>query len=166
MGATWIITNIHFDKLYKQLSPDLQLLYFQLLTHPNRNKAGFYQIDIDVHRILRKGKSEEECRAELETETGLWLYDRANDLVLIPTYLKYNKVGSGKTFQSIKYELEELPSSELCIEFIYRVNEYTEGKGLEYLPTKMIKCAKAILSQKKDLSLHEVIVKKILTFNS
>lgn len=163
--ATWIVTNIHFDRMYKALDSEMQFLYFQLLTHPNGNKAGFFQIDIDVHRILRKGKSEEECRRELETETGLWLFDSSNDLVLLPNYLKYNKIGSGKTLQSMKYELEQLPNSRLCTEFIYYFNENTEGKGLDYLPPKMVKCAKALLSQNQDQTVHESIVSKILNIN-
>ena len=161
--ATWIVSSIHSDRLYKALPEDLKLLYFQLLTHPNGNKAGFFQIDIDIHRILRGGRSEEECRQELETETCLWIYERRTDLVLIPTFLKYNKIGSSKTFQSMKFELEQLPKSRLCIEFLYRVNEYTEGKGLDYIPSKMIECAKAYLKTGKKQTLHESIITKILT---
>ena len=160
--ATWIVSSIHSDRMYKALPEELKLLYFQLLTHPNGNKAGFFQVDIDIHRILRGGRSEEECRQELEANTGLWAYDRKNDLVLIPTFLKYNKIGSSKTFQSMKFELEQLPKSRLCLEFIYRVNEYTEGKGLDYIPGKMMDCARAYLKTKKDLSLHDSIIYKIL----
>lgn len=166
MAATWIVTEIHFDKRFKALPDELKLLYFDLLTHPQRNKAGFFQIDIDVHRILRGGRSAEECRKELETETGLWLYDSKNDVVLLPTYLKHNKIGSEKTFKSITYELESLPPTELCIEFIYRLNEYTDGKGVAYIPKNMRKCAVGLLMQKKDLTIHEALVKKIFTINS
>lgn len=161
--ATWVVSNIHSDKLYKALPEEQKLLYFQLLTHPNGNKAGLFQIDIDIHRILRGGRTEEECRDELSEDTALWFYDRSNDVVLVPTYLKYNKIGSGKTFQSMKNELEQLPPTILCIEFIYRLYEYTEGKGIDYLPSAMVKTANALLETKNELSVHDSIVKKILT---
>ena len=164
--STLIVSNIHFDRLYKPLPQKLKNLYLDLLTHPNGNKAGYFQLDISVHQILRRDgdyiPTEEECRQELETETGLWMYDRKNDLVLIPTFLKYNKIGSPKTFQSMRYELEQLPASNLCIEFIYRVYEYTDGRGLDYIPPKMIHCAKGLLEMKRELSLHEGIIQTIL----
>jgi len=163
--ATWIISNVHSDRLYKALPEELKLLYFQLLTHPNGNKAGYFQIDIDIHRILRGGRTEDECRKELETDTSLWLYDRTNDIVLIPTFLKYNKIGSNKTLQSMKFELEQLPASPLCTEFIYRLNEYTEGKGLDYVPHKMVLQARSYMSEIKalnTLTAHDSIIIKLL----
>lgn len=160
--ATWVVSNIHFDRLYKKMPEHLQLLYFQLLSHPNGNKAGYFQIDLDVHGILRKGKTEDELREELMSNTGLWFYDPKTDVVLIPTYLKYNKIGSSKTFVSFQHELEMVPNSELVLEFIYRVNEYTEGVGLDYLPANMLKYARTIWKNKKNLTLHEGIINKIL----
>jgi len=160
--ATWVVSNIHSDRLYKALPEEQKLLYFQLLTHPNGNKAGFFQIDIDMHRILRGGRSEEECRDELSTDTALWLYDRHTDIVLIPTYLKYNKIGSGKTLQSMRNELEQLPPTTLCTEFVYRLYEYTEGRGIEYLPPSMVKTAKTLIASKKELTVHEAMINKIL----
>ena len=160
--ATWVVSGIHRDRLYKALPPDLKLLYFQLLSHPDGNKAGFFQIDMEYHDLLRGGIGEEACRDELSTDTGLWFFDRSTDVVLIPTYLKYNKIGSAKTFQSMKFELEQLPKTRLCLEFIYRVNEYTEGKGLEYIPKKMMDSARAFMKQTKKLSIHEGIISKIL----
>jgi hypothetical protein len=63
----------------------------------------------------------------------------------------------------MRYELEQLPPSRLCLEFIYRVNEYTEGKGLEFIPPKMIDCARSyIKSSSEPLTLHEGIINKIL----
>ena len=161
--ATWIVSGIHRDRLYKALSQDMKLLYFQLLTHPDGNKAGFFQIDMEYHNLMRGNIGEEECRKELEANTGLWTFDRNTDVVLIPTYLKYNKIGSAKTFQSMKYELEQLPKTRLCLEFIYRVNEYTEGKGIDYIPAKMMECARAYIKTIKDPTLHEVVIDKILS---
>ena len=165
-SSTVIVSNIHFDRLYKRLSPEMKLLYFQLLSHPNKNKAGYYQIDLGIQSLLRE-KSEEECKAELMEQTGLWMYDDKQDLILIPTYLKYNKIGSPKTLLGMKYELEQLPMSDLCLEFIYRVNEYTEGKGLEYIPPRMLKYAKARIDKKlknqENASIHEAVIYKLLT---
>ena len=156
------MSNVHSDRLYKALPESLKLLYLQLLTHPCGNKAGYFQMDIDIHRILRGGRSEDECRKELETDTSLWLYDREVDMVLIPTYLKYNKIGSGKTFQSMKCELEQLPPSRLCTEFVYRLNEYTDGKGLDYLPHKMVCQAKGYMQGVNAPTAHDMIIVKLL----
>ena len=161
--ATWVVSGIHRDRLYKAMPQDLKLLYFQLLTHPDGNKAGFFQIDMEYHNLLRGGIGEDACRKELKTETGLWFYDETTDVVLIPTYLKYNKIGSAKTLQSMKFELEQLPKTKLCLEFIYRVNEYTEGKGIDYIPEKMLKCAKALMAGRDNLTVHEAIINKILS---
>ena len=164
-SSTVIVSNIHFDRLYKRLSPDMRLLYFQLLSHPNKNKAGYYQIDLGIQSLLRE-KDEESCRKELSVQTGLWMYDPGEDLVLLPTYLKYNKIGSPKTLLGMKYELEQLPMSDLCLEFIYRLNEYTEGKGLDYIPQRMLKYAKARIDQKvkngEASSVHEAVVYNLI----
>lgn len=161
-----INSSVHSDKAYKALSTERKLMYFQLLSHPQGNKAGFFQIDTEYMADIMCKCSETELFVRLTTPTTLWQYDPSTDVVLIPNYLKYNKIGGVKTFTSMRYELEQLPKTTLCVEFIYRLNQYTDGKAIPFLPKSMVETAKATIASKKELTVHDSIVNRLLTLNS
>lgn len=144
MGGYSIITkNIHSDRSFRKLEPMLKLLYFTLLTYPFGNKTGMFEIDPEYLASLMR-TDEETLKGWLKSSTDLWMYDESTCVVLIPNYLKYNKIGGAKTFTSMKYELEQLPKTRLCVDFIYKLNELTDGAGLEYVPQKMLRTAQAL----------------------
>ena len=97
-----INSSVHSDKAYKALSTEQKLMYFQLLSHPQGNKAGFFQIDTEYMADIMCKCSETELFVRLTTPTTLWKYDPSTDVVLIPNYLKYNKIGGVKTFTSMR----------------------------------------------------------------
>lgn len=139
-----------------------QLLYFKLLTHPFHNKVGFYHLDLEYTARMLMRCTQAKLKKELMAETGLWKYDETTDVVLIPNYLKYNKIAGSKSLTGVKRELEQLPKTKLCVEFIYKFNELTNGEGLYYLPKKMVETAQA-LTKNQDSVLNNLVYKYIST---
>lgn len=161
MGRHVIInTGIHSDPEFKALTATQQLLYFKLLSHPYGNKAGFFVLDSNYTAKILMGCSAAKLKTMLKTETDLWRYDEANDVVLLPNYLKYNKVAGSKTLTGLRYDLESLPKTKLCVEFIYKLYAYTEGAGMVYIPHQMLETAKA-LTKNQDTVLSTLVYKYI-----
>lgn len=162
MGLGYVLINrgIHRDKDFKALTPDQQLLYFKLLSHPYGNKAGFFILDLEeTARLMRWTKPK--LLKNLKADTPLWEYDETTDVVLLPNYLKYNKLAGCKSLTGLKNDLEQLPKTHLCVDFVYKLNEHTEGEGLAYLPHRMVETAKALT--KDQGSIRDAIVFKILS---
>lgn len=161
-GYSLIVRGIHRDKDFKALTNDQQLLYFKLLCHPYGNKAGFFILDFDETASLMRWSKAKLKKNLVETQTSLWEYDESTDVILLPNYLKYNKIAGPKTLTSMRYELEQVPKTRLCVDFIYKLNEITEGEGIAYLPHSMVQTAKALTQGSK--TPRDAIVFKILSF--
>lgn len=161
-GYSIIVSSIHSDEEFKALTATQQLLYFKLLTHPFHNKAGFFHLDIEYTARMMMRCTQAKLKKELLAETDLWKYDESTDVILIPNYLKYNKAAGSKSLTGLKRELEQLPKTRLCVEFIYKFYELTNGEGLCYLPKQMVETAIA-LTKNQESVMHSLVYKYITT---
>jgi hypothetical protein len=140
-----IYSDIWLDDKFIALPDSEKLLFVYALTSPIGTYAGFYREPPEyIAGAIKKTREETlELLASLDKK-NLVKYDTANNLLLIPNYLKYNTPKNQMQYKGINRTVDKLPLSELHIEFLYRLNKYAP-ESLEHISMKIkdyvrIKC--------------------------
>lgn len=131
MRYTPIRSDIWIDEEVEQLSPEGKLLYVYLLTNPYSNLAGYYQI-IPRHIASDLKIEEEKILPILLDQKKLWKYDPDTRQILIPSYLKYNKVGGEKQIKALNSQIKGLSKCELLKYFLHGVVKNCGEDSIKY----------------------------------
>lgn len=107
---TWIDSDFWIDT--EDLSDADRLLYLRLLTQEQRNKAGYYKLNVR-YMAFDMGITEKELEERLSKEQKYWMYDKDTKQVLIPRFTRYNLVRSDKQIKSMCAELSKLKPCSL-----------------------------------------------------
>lgn len=135
---TSIRSEIWTDGEVENLNVIGKALYLYLLTSPLSNAAGYYRIPVK-QIALDLNLEEKEILPELRSQQKLWKYDEKTKQVLIPNYLKYNKLGGPNQLRGLNIQLSTLEKCDLHIEFIYSVHKYLGDAALEKLDKEFLK---------------------------
>lgn len=142
-----MVNDMWKDPAFMELSPAEKLLYNYLLNSPVNNGAGYY-------RLTKAQLRMDFCR-EADTPSGLnefdekvfnrfiypalvsnklWRYDEQAKQVLVPNYLKYNKVGSQTQVKGVLFRaVDPLERCPLHILFLKECYIYLGEGHLKYL---------------------------------
>ena len=118
---SYVHTQIWKDKKFRALSESSKLLYIAMLTAPNSNMIGLYEwpVAYAIHD-LGEGWTEQkffECVNEIEAQ-GMGYYDRDNEIVFIPNFLKDNQLNTIKQIIGGGNYFNKLPSTHLFVKFL------------------------------------------------
>ncbi|MBR1419266.1 MAG: hypothetical protein IJ576_09915 [Synergistaceae bacterium] len=118
---SYVHTQIWKDKKFRALSESSKLLYIAMLTAPNSNMIGLYEwpVAYAIHD-LGEGWTEQkffECVNEIEAQ-GMGYYDRDNEIVFIPNFLKDNQLNTIKQIIGGGNYFNKLPSTYLFVKFL------------------------------------------------
>lgn len=107
-----IMNDMWIDREFRNLEPKGKLLYIYLLTNPYCNQSGLYRLPIDIVEL--------EVRASdlLLQDNHLWKYDKDNEVVYIPNYLKYNTAKTLLQIKGVASSIKSLPCTPLIVDFI------------------------------------------------
>lgn len=149
---TTMINDMWTDPAFTALGPTERLLYNYLLNSPVNNAAGYYRLTKAQLRV-------DMCREDDSTDTGfmaedeklftekilpaltsqckLWKYDEKTKQVLVPNYLKYNKIVGPKQMGPLINALLPLQKSPLHILFFKECLVYMRQEDLNLLWSRL-----------------------------
>lgn len=106
------------DQLIRKLPEDARFLMLYYLTTPSRNLIGFF-IEPEPMATYRLGWTTERYRAarQILVECERIAVDEAEDLILIPNFLKWNTMKSINCVKSAVRKFRELPASQIFKQF-------------------------------------------------
>lgn len=150
---TLVRSELWSDQKVGELSLPAKALYNYILTSPVSNLAGYYtlqiiQIKANLCRYNKElgefnAKDEElfkkEVLPELKSQKCLWKYDPVNEQILIPKYLKYNKVGGSSQLTAVARAVKTLKVCELHIDFLYALHKYVGTAACDYIDRDILK---------------------------
>lgn len=155
MGRYTSISNdIWSDKEFKKLSPVGKNVYLFVLTNPQGNQSGIYRLPMDLVEFYLG----EEGVNELKKENKLYRYDAENEILFIPTYLKYNAAKSHPQLKAMARSIASLPYCELLVDFCESLAKYSGDESLKYLPDSV----KAYVSRKAKQENRDMLFLKML----
>jgi uncharacterized phage protein (TIGR02220 family) len=128
-----IATRFWSDEKIEELSEQARYLYLYILTNQHTNMAGFYRlpakyIQADLSwNIKQLNKPFQELLSK-----GLVKQDLTRSIILIPNFLRYNKIQNPNQVKSVQKITEELPDNDLFEEFVDCIKQYVscDCKGL------------------------------------
>jgi len=140
------------DKEFYKLSHEDKLFFNYILSCPVGNMAGYFKLPIQQIKIdlCRYDKETDEYNKDdmdgfrkkilpsLKCESKLWKYDYETEQILIPSYLKYNKVGGEKQMTAINKSILTLTFCDLHIDFLYAIKKYVSPESVRYLDSGLV----------------------------
>lgn len=153
MRYTQISDKVWGNDCFRRLTIPEKLLYVHLLTCPLNNLAGYYQLTVGQLKLWVCSNAQDEygdvvyneedealfrqVAKRFYAEDKLWKYDRESQMVLLPSYLKYNRIASPTQMKGLLQTIKSLPKSELLhLDFLWSVQAYvgkTREDGTEFL---------------------------------
>lgn len=134
MGRFTIIdSSIWTDREFEQLDFDGKLLYFYVLSSPIGNMAGYYRLPIK-QIVCDLEIPKERIEPNLLSQKKLWKYDEKTSQILLPNYLKYNRIGGANQLKAINSSIRTLSFCELHIDFMKALLTYSRldsWKGID-----------------------------------
>lgn len=130
---TAISNDIWSDREFRKLSPVGKNVYLFILTNPQGNQAGMYRLSLDLVEFYL-GK---DAVDEMLTGSPLYKYDKENEVVLIPNYLKYNIAKSNQQLQGVARCVASIPYCTLVVDWMESFIRYTGEDSVKYLPASM-----------------------------
>lgn len=127
---TLIDSSFWTDQLMRKLPEDAKFLMFYFLTTPSRNLIGFF-VEPEPMAIYRLGWNVERYQAARQVliDYERIAVDKAEDLILIPNFLKWNTMKSINCVKSAVRKFRELPVSQLFKQFytsLEKIGKYEE----------------------------------------
>ena len=128
-----IATRFWSDEKIEDLSEQARYLYLYILTNQHTNMAGFYRlpakyIQADLSwNVKQLNKPFQELLSK-----GLIKQDSNRSIILIPNFLRYNKIQNPNQVKSVQKITEELPDNNLFEEFVDCIKQHVscDCKGL------------------------------------
>ncbi len=148
---TMVRSETWSDRKVAQLSIPGKALYNYILTSPVSNLAGYYALGImqiktnlcryEEGRFNAEDEQvfEEKVLPELYSQKCLWKYDNETKQVLIPKYLKYNKIGGSSQLIAVGKAIRTLEVCELHIDFLYALHKYVGTAACDYIDKDIVK---------------------------
>ena len=166
MRYTNVRTEMWTDSEFARLDIPGKLLYAYLLTSPFGNIAGYYKLPLPYLKdSLCKSEingwdtvTDEEDMSifkdkivpQLLNEDKLWKYDEETGMLLIPTYLKHNKVISPPQVAALVKAVEYLPKSKLIVDFLFAVQKYSRKEAIEKMDKATLVYARELCKGRND----------------
>ncbi len=148
---TRLRTSAWMDDDVMELPMIGKALWAYLIGGPQSNVAGFYKLPIktlktDLCGSLKDGtmlEGEEELFNKvilplLYSQDKLWKYDKQTSQVLIPKYLKHNKVGGPKQLTALNSQIEPLTKCGLHVCFLANVVRFVGEDALKYFNREIL----------------------------
>ena len=148
---TRLRTSAWMDDDVMELPMIGKALWAYLIGGPQSNVAGFYKLPIKTLRTdlcgshkdgtMLDGEDEQFNKVILPLLYGqdkLWKYDRKTSQVLIPKYLKHNKVGGPKQLTALNSQIEPLTKCGLHVCFLANVVRYAGEDALKYFNKEIL----------------------------
>ena len=137
------------DDEIDSLSPHGKLFYMYLLTSPLSNIAGYYRLPVK-QIVMDTGIDEPEVRHLLTMNTKLWKYDMETKQVLIPNFLKYNKLQGSKLLKGMAIQVQGLARSPLHVDFMLYAIRYAGDQVIDVMDPTTMKYINLELVDRKD----------------
>lgn len=128
---TSVYNSIWDDDEFEALDDLGKLVYFNLLCNPAGNMAGYYRIQAKQIALYLDHPADE-IQSYLSMDTGLWKYDSETKQVILPNYLKYNKVAGANSLKAIAKQVEYLEKCFMHKDFLWSVYKYCGEDALQY----------------------------------
>ena len=121
-----VFTRVWRDEKFRALPEDGRELFLYLLTSPHLNIVGFYYLPpaYAADDLQWPVEKVHKCIGSIEP---LAKFDRANSVVLIPNYLKWNPFDNLNQAKGGAANLKDLPRTPLITEFRHVVGQFAKG---------------------------------------
>jgi hypothetical protein len=122
---TLIHNRIWLDEKFRELDTDSKMLFFYLMTSPHCNMIGYYRLPL-LYIVADLGQEMQAIKPAFESllQAGMVFYDERQSIVLIPNYLRYNRIQNPNQAKAACSLVDKLPQNLLLGEFLACIAEH------------------------------------------